>query len=283
MGILDGVQNSNWGTVKNYSTEELLVMAVPGARPRDFFNFVPMKPPDHRHPLVTRGKDGAPHVHWIASPEEDRASRVAEVITLDVWPSFAPGDADEMLANTDNSGACLYVEVEWGSGGTCVTARADVGRGVQLVVPADAIICRLGVDRMPALGTKDDVPWTPLPVQINAMVGRFGQAARWKAKRTLYLDPELPTGNEQFIRVPDFAWGLKMAGRRSVLSNAGILVSAVTNNSAFYWTLDTWTALQLKDATEYFPIPNGTEFIRVQNNSGSDFVDLLSLEFGLTL
>jgi hypothetical protein len=65
------------------------------------------------------------------------------------------------------------------------------------------------------------------------------------------------------------------------LNGAAIEIAAVTNSDAGNeQVLDTWPALLLKDPTEYTPLPNGTEFIRVTNGTMSTLA-LLALEFSL--
>jgi hypothetical protein len=275
--MLEEVPNSNWGTAKNYSSEQLVELAKTNARPKDFFLFVPPKPPDQRYPVRTsRG------IEWIATPEESRSSQLADVIALNLWAQVAPGSEDELFATTPNSGVCLWVEVEWGSGGTNVKARVDVGRGTQIVIPADSILCRLGCIALPNIGEKEDLPWNPLPIQINAMVGRWAGAPAWRAKKTEFIQA-LANAGVTYIRVPSFAWGLRLAGLRSVLNAAAIEIAAVTNSDAgFEQVLDTWPALLLKDPTEYTPFPNGTEFIRVTNGTAAT-IDLMALEFSLAL
>jgi hypothetical protein len=272
--MLEEVPNSNWGTAKNFSTEELQAIVVNG-RPRDFFLFVPPKPEDQRFPI--RGPHG---IVWVATPEESRSSRLADVVALNLWAQVSPGSEDDLFATTPNSGVCLWVEIEWGSGGTNMTARVDVGRGTQIIVPADSILCRLGCIALGNLGEKEDVPWVPLPIQINAMVGRWAGAASWRPKKTEFVQALAATG-VVYVRVPSFAWGLRVAGLRSVLNGAAIEIAAVTNSDAGNeQVLDTWPALLLKDPTEYTPLPNGTEFIRVTNGTMSTLA-LLALEFSL--
>jgi hypothetical protein len=277
--MLDDVQNSNWGIAANFSTEKLIAIGeslLTGGRPRDFFLFVPPKPPDQRFPLIVNGK-----IQWIATPEESRASQLADVVVLNLWAQVSPG-SDELFSDASvNPGVCLWVEVEWGSGGTNMTARVDVGRGTQIVVPADAIVCRLGCTPLPNAGEKENIPWTPLPIQINAQVGRWAGAPVWKAKKTEFVQDLITTGVE-YVRVPSFAWGLRTAGLRSVLNSAAIEIAAVTNDSGAEIVLDTWPALLLKDPTEYAPLPNGTEYIRVTNGTPSTLA-LIALEFGLAL
>jgi hypothetical protein len=271
--MLEEVQNSNWGTCKLYSTERLIALAS-SSRPSDFFNFVPPKPPDSRHPLV-RGE----RIVWIASPEEPRGSRMADLITLDLWSKIQGDEAGQLAL--PNSGVLLWVEVEWGSGGTMVQARVDVGRGTQLVLPADAIVCRLGCDALPNLGDKEDVPWNPLPVEINAMVGRYGGAPRWKAQRTLFVSALAHT-QTQVLRVPDFAYAVRIDGIRAEL-DALTLIEFRSNTGSTYQVLGSWSSLTMKDAVGHVPLPNGTQAVAIVNGSVSTDVSLLSVEFALAI
>ncbi len=270
------LQNSNWGTAKNYSTAQLIELAE-ARRPKDFFLFVPPKPPTTRHPVKTGRR-----VDWIESPERPRSSQFADVITLNLWAQVSPGSEDERFSTTPNGGVCLWAEVEWGSGGTNMTARVDIGRGTQIVVPADSILCRLGCLALPNLGDKEDIPWEPLPIQINALCGRYAGAASWKTKKTEFVKQLAGGGGVAYVRVPSFAWGVRVAGIRTVLNGAAIELAAVTNDSGTEHVLDTWPALLLKDSPEYFPLPNGAEFVRVTNGT-LDTLALLALEFALAL
>ncbi len=273
--MLEDVPNSNWGTAKSFSTDDLISLAE-GRRARDFFHFLPPKPSDQRFPIMQGGRVA----HWVATPEESRYSRLADVIVLNLWAQVSPGDEDDLFTNTENGGVCLWVEVEWGSGGTNMTARVDVGRGMQLVIPADSIICRLGCIALPNVGDKEDIPWSPLPIQINAMVGRYAGAASFRPKKTEFVTA-LSDHSTVYVRVPNFAWGIRTAGLRSALNAAAIEIAAVTNKTGgTEQVLDTWTALLLKDPTEFTPIPNGTEYIRVTNGT-ADLLAFLALEFAL--
>jgi hypothetical protein len=280
--MLEEVGNSNWGNAKEFSSAKLIAIASGltdgSGRPSDFFLFVPPKPEDQRFPKYD--KNG--HlIGWLATPEESRSSRLADVVALNLWAQVSPGSEEDLFSTTPNAGVCLWVEVEWGSGGTAMTARVDVGRGTQIVIPADSIVCRLGCIALPNLGNKEQFPWVPLPIQMNAMVGRWAGSPAWRAKKTEFV-LSLAATDVTYVRVPSFAWGLRVAGLRSVLNGAAIEIAAVTNDSGTEQVLDTWPALLLKDGAEYVPIPNGTEYVRVTNGTSLTLA-LMALEFSLSL
>jgi len=273
MGMLDDVPNSSWGNCTHYTTEELLNLSV-STRPWDIFHFVQEKPKDQRFPVATR--DG---VKWIATPEESRYSKLADVVTLDLWTEVI-GDPELFL--NDNYGINMWAEVEWGSGGTNCKCRVDIRRGTQLTLPSDCITVRAGCDAMPATTGEESFPWTPMPVSINCLVGKHAASSGWRAQRGIYV-PVVSPASSVIYRIPDFANGIRVAAQRAQVIDAGVTVEVVQNESATAIVYESWTALQLKDSPLYAPLPNGAEFVRLSNTSNvAPAINNVTLEFNLS-
>lgn len=188
-------------------------------------------------------------------------------------PSFQVGPG------TDNS---IFAKIEWGSAGATFLAFVDMTPGAQIRLSGS----RFGVQALALPGQPTFAPalpagWPPVPVQstaaigmtpmtVTGMIGRGSPGFKTSARFTRKFNLAAAGGADTLSADPIPRWANGFTILTSGAAAVALTIKLLRAGSNFTGTVPQYTVTTNQfDNDAFFPIPNGYEFITVQNTAAT--------------